>query len=96
MEITSNGAGLRYGGSFMKTDRVSNIYLAEREDERTSGGEDAPWSRMLRAGAPQGARSNGLCMTIDQYWPGGQDAQWSARLQASLHNLGRTRLKYRA
>jgi hypothetical protein len=92
---TSNRADLRRGGSFMKTDRVSNIYLAEREDERSPGGEDAPWSRLLRAGAPQGARSHGQCMTIDSYWPGAQDAQWSARLQASLHNLGRTRLKYR-
>ena len=80
----------------MKIDRVSNIYLVERETERPPGGDEAPWSRMLRAGALQGARSRWPCMTLDEYWPGAQDAQWTARLQASLHNLGHTRLKYRA
>ncbi|MHB0939203.1 MAG: hypothetical protein ACYDCO_03670 [Armatimonadota bacterium] len=80
----------------MKTDRVSNIYQAEQEHERSSGGEGPPWSRILRAGSAQGARSRWLYMTLDQYWPGAQDARWTARLQASLHNLGHTRLKYRA
>lgn len=79
----------------MKTDRVSNIYL-EREAERPPGGEKAPWRRMLRAGSPQGTRSRWTRMALDEYWPGAHDAQWAARLHASLHNLGHTRLKYRA
>jgi len=58
--------------------RESNRPFSDRPSEGDAQRGNLPWSRLQRTGSSNSARSQGLCLPLEQAWSDARDARWTS------------------